>query len=214
MKYDLAQLIESKDFNELNKEEQSFVLNQITESEYILRREVILKSKEIFKNDLQRIKPNKAIKAAALESLRNKKSKKKVIPFIGYKVPAWLAAASILLAFLLNSILNFSFNKTETSIHQLSQIDTVYVEKKIIDTVKIQEQPDTIIKVVYLPQKEKQSTTNSIQKNKSTPNNKGLQNLEHIPTNNYNTVIDLNTEKKHLGKSLNEDELAQSVLGI
>lgn len=214
MKYDLSQLIESNDFNELNNEERSFVLNQITESEYTLRRKVILKSKEIFKNDLQQIKPIEAIKAAALESLRNKKSKKKVIPFIGYKVPAWLAAASILLAFLLNSILNFSFNKTETSIHQLSQIDTIYVEKKIIDTVKIQEQPDTIIKVVYVPQKEKQSTTNSIQKNKSTPNNKGLQNLEHIPTNNYNTVIDLNTEKKHLGKSLNEDELAQSVLGI
>lgn len=211
MKYDIAQLIEEKEFSELTNDERSFVLSQVEESEYSFRRNIILNSKELLKNDLRKLKPNDSIKVAALQSLRAKKSNRKIIPlFIGYKVPAWLAAASILLAFLLNSILNFSFNKTALPVNQLSQIDTVFVEKKIIDTVKIKEQPDTVIKVVYVPQNTDQQPITEAQHT----NDAELKTLESTQMNNYNPVIDLSTDKKHKGKSLNEDELAQSVLGI
>jgi len=217
MSTDIAYLIETKAFSDLSDSERHLVLDQMDENEYNLRREIVNQAKSNFQNEKIRLTPNDEIRLAALDALRNQQEqkKKKVLQlFIYYKVPGWIAAAAILIAFFIPSFLDFSIDEPTTINQQISQVDTVYIEKNIIDTVEITGKPDTVVKVVYISNYSAPTTTKNSKKNSTKENPTAIPNQQNTFINNYQPEIEFNEPNKHKSKSLLEDELAQSVLGL
>ena len=178
------------------------------------------KLNEFIGNELNKeaksLKANDSIRLAALQALREKNKKKAILPvFIGYKVPIWMAAAAILLILLLiPSTFNSDINKTGTNT-QLAVHDTVYVERVVTDTIKVNQPSDTVVKTVYV----KDNSSNQLNE-ASTPSTKNRDlktlNLKELETiialNNFPSKIDLAVQPT--GKSLSDDPFAKAVLNI
>lgn len=118
--WELAQLLETKDFDLLSTAEQQFVLNEMSETEYSQRRKVLVQSSTWTHNEI----PLPLI-------LADEKSRW-MIP-----IPLYQSIAAVAAVFLLTFFL-FRSNGTmlaESYGNGLVAIDTVYVEKRITDTI-------------------------------------------------------------------------------
>lgn len=143
---DLHDLLENKAFEELNTDEQAFVLRQMSQEAYETERGVILASQAFFMVDEQEIIPDPIAPNKALFVLKQRKIKP---PFgamlLSYKVPAWQAVAVAVLVFFLTNGVN-NVEEIEPSSLAVNVLrDTVFVDKYI---TKVQA-PDTVVKVIY-----------------------------------------------------------------
>lgn len=161
---DINNLLEQKSFETLTKEEQAFVLTKMSLDEYENERAIILASQQFFEVESRQIQPlaatpNKALLALRAKNDKQKKQEKKAwIPLLlSYKIPAWQAAAAILLVFFLVRGLGIA-SPPQTIILADEQLrDTVFIKEYI---TQVKELPtDTVIKVVYkdLDKNEKKS---------------------------------------------------------
>ncbi len=130
MAFQLYDLIANKAFDELNEDEQTFVLSQITEETYSTQRKLHLLFLDVG-NEEEELIPNDTILPTALAALKPTAPVKKTnrfTPLFLAKVPAWSAiAACFLLYFFVKNSLVFDGQKS-TFVAGSEKIDTVYIE--------------------------------------------------------------------------------------
>lgn len=130
MAFQLYDLIANKAFNELNEEEQSFVLSQISEEAYLTQRKLHLLFLEVELEE-EELMPKDTTLTTALAALKPATPVKKTnrfTPLFLAKVPAWSAiAACFLLYFFVKNSQVFDGQKS-TFVASTEKIDTVYVQ--------------------------------------------------------------------------------------
>ena len=149
MKTDVLELMETKDFGVLTAAEQSAVLNEMTEAEYLAERKLMISAMALAKDEKPKLIPNPQILMMAKEKLPKKKAG--ALLFFQHKVPTWAAVAACLLLFFgihKSGILNES--NPETSVITETIHDTVFTEKIIVE----QPPSDTVIEYVYVDKPE------------------------------------------------------------
>jgi hypothetical protein len=130
MAFQLYDLIANKAFNELNEDEQSFVLSQISEEAYLTQRKLHLLFLDMDIEEEELI-PKDATLTTALAALKPAapvKKSNRITPLFLAKVPAWSAiAACFLLYFFVKNSQVFDGQKS-TFVASTEKIDTVYVQ--------------------------------------------------------------------------------------
>ena len=113
-------LIETKQFSELSEEERALVLSELSEDEFILASLAIFESKSAYQE----------LEARALVLPDEKKGV--LIP-----IPLWQAIASVAAAVVISFFLFRTEKIVEVKVGDglIAQVDTVYLEKTIVDTV-------------------------------------------------------------------------------
>lgn len=129
MAFQLYDLIANKAFNELNEEEQSFVLSQISEEAYLTQRKLhLLLDAELEEEELIPKDTTFTTALAALKPATPVKKANRFTPLFLAKVPAWSAiAACFLLYFFVKNSQVFDGQKS-TFVASTEKIDTVYVQ--------------------------------------------------------------------------------------
>ena len=219
MNYRITELLEKKAFEELSRNEKSYVLEHLTEAEYREQHHLLRDIKKELTEEAKTLHAKDQIRLNALDALRmkQKKKKSKVMPlWLNYKIPLWSAVAAILLVFILTTplIINTEINEIKNK-DQLVMRDTVYIEKLVNDTIEIAKPADTVTKYIYVakklssPLKEGTNTSDFPPKIKSiTPLEKEL--ISSYEEDNY----PIHLERQKTGKSLSEDPIARRVLNI
>jgi len=154
MQLELQELLASKAFDQLNEEERSFVLQQLSEQEYRAQYRVVTESRALFQTESARIVPLPP--TAALAALKQQQAPpvsntSPVQPIARpklwqYPVPLWQAAAACLFFVLSYGMLSYN-NNTKTTRTEIATVirDTIFVDK-----IKAVFRPaDTIVKVIY-----------------------------------------------------------------
>lgn len=218
--YDIQQMIEEKDFGELTKAEQAFVLSQMSKEEYFSLRQAILGSVLFFKN--QSVAPNPSVQENLSTTFQDKYPKLSAFAFLNYSIPLWLFGLSLLGVALLFFII-FKYDKAINDAKTLNSTNTIQEPIYIYQT-------DTIYKKIYLPtpvkkvQKSKSKKTveplkfndSTSTKSKKTPIKKTENNspiayqLEQLPT--FDESI-LSFQPK-IGQSVKDDTLMVGFQGV
>lgn len=200
---DIIDLIERKNFNELNSAELSLVLNEMTQLEYEEKRQLYLMSKAFFeKKEKELIVP---IPTLALEALRKKKKQRGgVLVLLQSKVSIWKAAAIIVL-------LLTTYHMFQT--RNKADVEKVYLTEYVTKESTLPARVDTVyvdkIKKVYVQTKPKTELVNTRVKER----NKETYDLSNIAMlNNIEEAI--NYTNPNRGFSLNDDTLAKKIIGI
>ena len=130
MAFQLYDLIANKAFNELNENEQSFVLSQISEEAYLTQRKLHLLFLEVELEEEELI-PKDAILTTALAALKPSTPIKKTsrfTPLFLAKVPAWSAIAACFLLYLFVKNSQVFDGQKSTFVASAEKIDTVYIQ--------------------------------------------------------------------------------------
>jgi hypothetical protein len=130
MAFQLYDLIANKAFNELNENEQSFVLSQISEEAYFTQRKLHLLFLEVELEEEELI-PKDAILTTALVALKPSTPIKKTnrfTPLFLAKVPAWSAIAACFLLYLFVKNSQVYDGQKSTFVASAEKIDTVYIQ--------------------------------------------------------------------------------------
>lgn len=151
---EIHDLLAEKAFEELNAEEQAFVLKQMSSEEYATARNAIVVSQSFFEFESTQIQPKPNASNKALLALRAKNKGTEVqnkrswmVALFAYKIPAWQAAAALLFAFFFVRGLGTVPQSQTILIADESLKDTVFVKEYI---TQVRELPaDTIVKVIY-----------------------------------------------------------------
>lgn len=97
-------LIDQKPFDELNYPEKELVLNFISEEEYDLQREILQKSKQLFKTESQYLAPNPEIKSKLQDALKNKQKPGGIATLFQkiftYQIPSYQVAMGMVVVIL------------------------------------------------------------------------------------------------------------------
>jgi hypothetical protein len=180
---EIHDLLEEKGFEELNAEEQAFVLEQMSLEEYGNARHAIVASQSFFELEASQIqpKPNASNKALLALKAKNKAAEPQkktawVAALFAYKIPAWQAVAAVLLVFFFVRGLGVVQQNQTIIVADESLRDTVFVKEYI---TQIKELPaDTIIKVIYRNSDKKEKVTKTaFALNNSTQQSKGNMNV-------------------------------------
>ena len=155
MNMELQDLLTEKSFEELSTEEREFVLSEMTEQEYEMQRMILGKSSELMNKEAAMLTPLPP-STSLLKALKEKQvvhatpPSSKISAFFNYKVSAWQAvAASLLLFFMVQTILKGYTGNEHSERPLLAVNDTVYVDKYITEIREVEKPADTIVKVVY-----------------------------------------------------------------
>jgi hypothetical protein len=121
---EIVELLESKNFEELSRSEKEMVLSEISEAEYIRRRNILFLAKKLQEKE-KNISPNPLIKKQLMERMFIDSPVR--VPLWQRSVPAWAMAASLCAVMLLSW---FLMQKTNSN-------PPIFVEKKVIlhDTI-------------------------------------------------------------------------------
>lgn len=125
----LFDLIERKSYTELTSEERQFVDAQMSEADYTLQRTIMVEAGEFVDTTVP--------KPLVLTS------KPRILPFIWTGIGSAAAAALLLLFFLPNDSIEFKLHVNERV--PSASVDTVFVEKSVVDTVV-----HTVVKHEYI----------------------------------------------------------------
>ena len=137
----LQELMESKDFHELSSTDKEFVLNQLTEQDYQLQRDIILESQHLYDDHKKVVAPPLILSNAS----KSFWFKSHPIYQTGIAV-----AATILVMFFLKFPGKETIKK-ETEIQYVSQVDTLVQTEYIYDTVvEVVEKPVIVEKTTYV----------------------------------------------------------------
>ncbi|SFT85645.1 hypothetical protein SAMN05216474_2749 [Lishizhenia tianjinensis] len=205
---DILNLLETKNFEDLNTAEVNFVCQQMSADEYKQQREIIVMTQGLFAEDISQptivpLPPNKALAA-----LKNKK-KSGILLLFQSKISLWKAAAVFVA--LLGTYHYFIQNSSTT---KAPVYITEYVEKEVV----VPADPDTVIKeVVVEVQKEKLASTET----SSQPYKVGelhqisplRLNIEEMAMLN-NLEAEILEMKQKDGVRVSEDSITRKVLGI
>lgn len=160
---EIHDLLAEKAFEELNAEEQAFVLKQMSLEEYDNAHNAIIASQSFFEEESIQIQPNLNASNKALLALRAKKEiekpKKKttwIAALVAYKIPAWQAVAALLLVFFFVRGLGTVQQNQTILVADESLRDTVFIKEYI---TQIEQLPtDTVVKVIYRDSDKKEKT--------------------------------------------------------
>lgn len=164
---EIHDLLEEKAFGELTAIEQVFVLEQMSEEEYENARYAIVASQSFFELEGSKIQPKPNASNKALLALR---AKNKVVEppkktawmtaLFAYKIPAWQAAAAVLLVFFFVRGLGVVQQNQTILVADESLRDTVFVKEYI---TQIKELPaDTIVKIIYRNSNKKEKAAKTV----------------------------------------------------
>lgn len=164
---EIHDLLEEKAFEELNAEEQAFVLEQMSLEEYENARNAIVASQSFFELEATQIQPKPNASNKALLALRAKnkeaKSQKKtpwMAALFAYKIPAWQAAAAMLLVFFFVRGLGVVQQNQTILVADESLRDTVFIKEYI---TQVKELPaDTIVKIIYIDSDKKEKASKTV----------------------------------------------------
>ena len=174
----IQELIEQFDFYELNVDQKNLVIAHISESEYHLRRNIVVTSEEIFGEEEDLLAPDIQIKANLQDALSKKNGTSKIVQLTELKMPVYqVVAAAILL------LICFTFLKSDPITQYIEKekivyedrVDTVFVDREI---EKIVEVPKYITQIKYL---ERNNENNIVIETESTFDKPKTQN----PTNQF-----------------------------
>ena len=225
MKMDLTELIENKSFEALTEAEKAFVLQQMSKTEYENQYELLQQYKIFSAEEYERLEVKDEVRKNALQKLRKRKAEKKrgILPMIiNYKVPAWAAAAVFLITF---SLLSYPFMSSEYEDKGemlAASKDTVFLEKLIVDTVKIFSNPDTVFRTRYISStaEEVQASGSAIAATKDEEDKIDAdlfnrhKELSNIEVGNQILELELELQPKYSGTSLKDDSIAKILIGI
>lgn len=226
----IIELIEQKSFNELSEKEKQFIIKHISEKEYREKREIIDQIKNELHTESLEFKVKESTHLNALAALRIKKSHEKVKldthsrrGILTSKIPLWTAVAAVFLIFILTTpiFISHDFNQKENG-PLLAKVDTVFIDKVIRDTVKIQLPSDTIVKTVYRVVSNENTLSEGVKEKSKSNENFELNDAKReqiygemekvVVMGNYTNTIDFNESSK--GKSLSDDPIGKVVLNI
>jgi hypothetical protein len=164
---EIHDLLEEKEFEELSVEEQVFVLKQMTLEEYTNARNGIVASQSFFEAESIQIQPKANASNKALLALRAKnkviepaKKTAWIAALFTYKIPAWQAAAALLLVFFFVRGLGTVQQSQTILVADESLRDTVFIKEYI---TQIEQLPaDTVVKVVYRDSNKKEKTAKRV----------------------------------------------------
>ncbi|MCH2234548.1 MAG: hypothetical protein MK078_09870 [Crocinitomicaceae bacterium] len=180
----LFELLESKDFGQLNEAEKKFVSEHSSEADYRIQRKIIL---DLGDDNGVDVKP--------LPLMLPNNNTGKVVPlpwFIGS-----VAAMFLLGIFAVSAFYN---QEVITQIEYITQVDTLEIEKHVYDTIY---QEKEVVK--YYENKVYLSSEAPTQCDREEPRL-----LETESTFEFVNIEDLNLENK--GKSINEDESRELIV--
>jgi len=164
---EIHDLLEEKVFEELNIGEQAFVLEQMSLEEYENARNAIVASQSFFELEAAQIqpKPNASNKALLALRAKNKEAKPQkktpwMVALFAYKIPAWQAAAAMLLVFFFVRGLGVVQQNQTILVADESLRDTVFIKEYI---TQVKELPaDTIVKIIYIDSDKKEKASKTI----------------------------------------------------
>lgn len=198
----LFELIDHKSFDELNQEEKTLVLNQMSESAYneLYQSNLLAKSISL---SAGKSKINTNQKEKVMEHFRQKQSS---IPIYQTPIALWKVAASFIVS-MIGLYLYMNSLKTSNYSHSLATSDTVYIEKniqgpQIFDTVYIYTK-ELVHNKLY--NKNKPSMSTDITQKEYHPLSE-YSGLHQLSVTEYNEPI--NNKK---GNSIKEDSLISSI---
>jgi len=140
-KYEIETLLQTKRFVDLSKEEQMFVLKQMSRKEYVHRQNILQSSKQLFTDTNPVLNPK--IKENLLAELNKEKQggatkKTSIVRLLNYPLPAWQAVAGIaamLLFFWWKPDVKTVIAPSPEVVH-VYHTDTIYKEAKIATVPK------------------------------------------------------------------------------
>lgn len=150
---DIHDLLEQKSFEDLDKQERAFVLEQMSQERYENERMAILASQAFFALEEETLPIKAPVPTKALEALQQKQTPK--VPvwslWMHYKIPLWQAVAALCLVFFLSQQVDINapeIKEGETIVAE-NRVDTVYIKKYITQIKEVLQPADTIVQVVY-----------------------------------------------------------------
>ena len=187
---DTLHLLENKNFEELSSSEKEMVLNEISESEYRERRNILFLVKKI-KEKEGFLLPNPLIKKQLAERMIVQKPLR--VPIWQRSVPVWAVAASSCSVFFMSW---FFMGKTNFAY-------PIYVEKKVV-------LHDTLIQKISVPSIQYLTKIEKIyiEKPNSEKNNLFLKEKKQEEFDYSQLIFEENDLLQHKGKSLAEDSLS------
>lgn len=184
----LLELVESTSFDELSKEQQTFVLKHISKEEYELRTIVLREGKNAYES----LEPRKL-------QLEEDEKKGILIPIPLYQTVAAVAAAFLIAFFLFKQSPDEAINSEAVP---LAKVDTVYVEKILHDTV-VQYKTQYVDRVIREQAPEnKEVIVENRERGSSMSNQSPL-----MPD-----LVEINLKNK--GRSMQDDETLELVQGL
>jgi hypothetical protein len=139
----IEELLLTKNYNQLSETERSFVSKIMTAEEYGKMRNSLHSLKAFMNGEAKLQSLLKSVEDSVMDSFeKHHQSKqdhlnKKI--WLKRSVPLWAVAASLALLIIAGGWLMQW--KSQTRINYLAKIDTVYQEKRIVDTVFIEKEP-------------------------------------------------------------------------
>lgn len=196
-------LIEEKDFSELNAKELSYVLQEMTEKEYRDKREIYLMSKEFFSQE--EIELSVPVPSRALNALKQKRKKRAPLVFLlNTKVSLWKAAALFLIFFGSYQLLR-PINKSDVEKVYITE----FVDREIEGPTKIDTVYKERIKKVYINAEVKNDRVSNPEVKRDVQSY-DLSSIAML--NNIEETIGFTNPDR--GYNLNDDTLAKKIIGI
>ena len=206
-------LIDQKPFDELNYPEKELVLNFISEEEYDLQREILQKSKQLFKTESQYLAPNPEIKSKLQDALKNKQKPTGIATLFQkmftYQIPSYQAAMGVAVVILTLFWWDDS-EETRAIVQEKIVYQTSIDTLRLTDTITVPlVKYKTIEKIVEVP----------VQNNAFLSDLASLQIIpENIGTENSYGYDQKEMNEQHLksmgNSSLNKEDLNQFMIVI
>ena len=136
----IEELLLTKDYDQLSETEQSIVLKIMTAEEYCKMRNNMHSLKAFMDSEAKHQRVPKSVKDSIMDSFdkhhQSKQDRLNNKIWIKKSVPLWTVAASLALLIITGGLLMQW--KPETKMRYLTKIDTVYQEKRIVDTIFVE----------------------------------------------------------------------------
>lgn len=185
----IQQLIETKSFDTLTKNERESVLLIMSKEEYTSRYEIVEQSKDLLNAGVRSMVPSPTIKSNVAELMEQRKQEEgtsfwgMLNRVVAIKIPAYqFVLALALVIFLLPTLSKKEVNELASTAPIEKEIayitDTVFIEKEVPTPVELEK-----IKYIKVKQKEEASISDAIDamtffENQSINNNENTNNLQ------------------------------------
>jgi hypothetical protein len=149
MTNDINELLNKKDFSELTPGEKSFVLELMTENEYVSMREALVSAVSVFESENRELIPDASIRknlAARIQSKDEEVSKWNYLAeILLFRVPAYQAAAILIIGLIM---IHYLSPAGKPVVLYSTRTDTVFVEKtNDSESIVKNEKPRATVKI-------------------------------------------------------------------
>jgi hypothetical protein len=215
--YAIQEFVARKNFDELTESERKFVLANISQEEYTLKREIVISMAQITKEDLEILHPSPNIKHIVYKRMeQNKQSASGVLEaFVGFlnrPIPAYAFSLPIfILLFALTWMLNPEEQPNEVAEVPSSVmiIDTVFITKEVPIEIEVVKEVTKAIQVPVIKYVDRYET--KVDYNQVT--------FSESSDDAYDALVEAESrfsdQLEQIGKSAAEnDELDQFLTGV